>query len=89
MALLAIEGIYREGNVELKEKPVGIDSARVVVTFLPDGSATEAREAARRAAMERLFAQIGEGINFGGRFDRNALYDERMQELDARREQAK
>lgn len=33
-----VEGIYRDGKVELLEKPVNVDEARVIVTFLPEGA---------------------------------------------------
>ena len=32
------EGIYKEGKVRLFETPDGIDEARVIVTFIPEGS---------------------------------------------------
>jgi hypothetical protein len=34
----SFEGIYREGKVELLETPDGVQEARVIVTFLPEGS---------------------------------------------------
>jgi hypothetical protein len=33
--LTSIEGIHRDGKVELKERPVDVTEARVIVTFLP------------------------------------------------------
>ena len=33
-----IEGTYRDGKIELAEKPVGIDQAKVLVTFLAPAS---------------------------------------------------
>jgi hypothetical protein len=36
--LKTVEGIYRDGKVELLEKPDDADGARVIVTFLPEGS---------------------------------------------------
>ncbi|HEY7307896.1 MAG TPA: hypothetical protein VH643_00915 [Gemmataceae bacterium] len=33
--LKAVEGIYREGKIELLEPPPDVKEARVVVTFLP------------------------------------------------------
>jgi len=33
-----VEGIYRDGKVELLETPTDVDEARVIVTFLPEGS---------------------------------------------------
>jgi hypothetical protein len=31
-----IEGVYRDGKVELSEAPADVDEARVIVTFLPE-----------------------------------------------------
>jgi hypothetical protein len=33
-----IEGIYRNGKIELQETPTDIDEARVIVTFVPEGA---------------------------------------------------
>ena len=33
--LQAVEGVYRDGKVELLEMPDGVKEARVIVTFLP------------------------------------------------------
>jgi hypothetical protein len=33
-----VEGIYRDGKVELLEAPDGMEGARVIVTFLPEGA---------------------------------------------------
>ena len=32
--LLTMEGIYKDGKVEVTEKPAGVKQARVLVTFL-------------------------------------------------------
>ena len=87
MALLAVEGIYQDGRVELKEKPEGVEKARVVVTFLPEPAETdtEAKERARQEAVERMLARMREGIDFGGeKFDREEIYEERMRQLHER-----
>jgi hypothetical protein len=34
----SIEGIYRNGKVELLETPTDVDEARVIVTFVAEGS---------------------------------------------------
>ncbi|MBI3920205.1 MAG: hypothetical protein HY318_02210 [Armatimonadetes bacterium] len=34
--LQCVEGIYREGQVELLEKPAQVKTARVFVTFVPN-----------------------------------------------------
>jgi hypothetical protein len=33
-----VEGIYRDGKVELLETPSNVDESRVLVTFLPEGA---------------------------------------------------
>jgi len=35
--LKSVEGIYRDGKVELLEMPDDVGEARVIVTFLPEG----------------------------------------------------
>jgi hypothetical protein len=70
MAFLTVEGIYKDGRVELSETPAGVDQARVMVVFLEGSDAPERskllspseREARRRAA----FAQMREGLDLGG-----------------------
>jgi hypothetical protein len=37
--LKSVEGIYRNGKVELLETPDDLDEARVIVTFLPSSGA--------------------------------------------------
>lgn len=32
--LLTVEGIYKDGRVDVAEKPVGVKQAKVLVTFL-------------------------------------------------------
>jgi len=34
----SIEGIYKEGKVELLETPDDVEESRVIVTFVPEGS---------------------------------------------------
>ncbi|HIK08883.1 MAG TPA: hypothetical protein IGS52_01220 [Oscillatoriaceae cyanobacterium M33_DOE_052] len=36
--LKTVEGIYRDGKVELLEKPGDVEEARVIVTFMPTTS---------------------------------------------------
>lgn len=33
--LRSVEGVYRDGKIELNESPPGVTEARVIVTFLP------------------------------------------------------
>jgi hypothetical protein len=71
--MITVEGVYRDGRVELPDRPLGIDEpARVLVTFLPPGLSDErgelarTREQARLAATERLLGRLSKGIPFGG-----------------------
>lgn len=34
--IATVEGVYREGRVELNERPDGVGQSRVLVIFLPD-----------------------------------------------------
>jgi hypothetical protein len=34
----SIEGIYRNGKIELSETPTGVDEARVIVTFVSEAA---------------------------------------------------
>jgi hypothetical protein len=71
MGLLTVEGIYKDGKVEITERPAQVeDAARVLVTFLPSAkprempvmSASQDREILRQQA----FARMKEGIHLGG-----------------------
>ena len=66
-----VEGIYRDGKVELLETPIDIDEARVIVTFLPEGAVNlsdrgidEAQAASLRARL-RPFAEDWESPEMG------------------------
>jgi hypothetical protein len=37
--LTSVEGVYRNGKIELLESPPQVAESRVIVTFLPDGDA--------------------------------------------------
>ncbi len=60
--LTAVEGIYKDGEVELLERPEGLREARVVVTFLPPASTELSREEAR----DRMISRMRAGIPLGG-----------------------
>jgi hypothetical protein len=70
MALLTVEGVYRNGKLELAEEPVGVEEARVLVVFLPAKEAEAARRApavtAREALRQAAFADMERGIDLGG-----------------------
>jgi hypothetical protein len=98
MSLLTIEGVYKDGKIELDTPPAGIGgAARVLVTFLSPELARERdeqareREQARLAAGERLMARLREGIPFGGppypkreeRYDRVDRFNNRLDEANA------
>lgn len=40
----SIEGIYRDGKIELSETPDDVHEARVIVTFLTESGAVDLRE---------------------------------------------
>lgn len=92
MVLMTVEGVYRDGKVELAEMPPDAPvQARVLVTFLPvEATAaaepgTQATPEARRAAIDRLLARMRQGTDFGGPpypkreelYDRVKRYDQR------------
>ncbi len=71
MPLLTVEGIYRDGKVELTEQPAHVEeTTRVLVTFLhPSNSGdkpTVHQDLDRETLRQRAFARMKEGIHFGG-----------------------
>jgi hypothetical protein len=69
MALLAVEGFYKDGKIELTEQPTGIQEAPVMVVFLSgNGQRTSEPEDAdsREVRRQRAFAQMREGLDLGG-----------------------
>ena len=60
--LTAVEGFYRDGEVELLERPEGLREARVVITFLPPTSPELPQKEARNRMLNRMRA----GIPLGG-----------------------
>jgi hypothetical protein len=73
--MLTIKGVYRDGKVELSERPPELDAeVPVLVTFLPARPAAEKGPSpsppdaarARREAGERLIAMFEKGIDLGG-----------------------
>lgn len=98
MALVTVEGTYRDGKVELAEKPDGLEGARVIVTFLTSNgsersvvdqdAATETASipnAEREQAVQRVLEDMESGLNLGGGpyyTVREELYEERLQRFD-------
>ena len=67
MALLTVEGIYKDGKVELAEHPKSVEeSARVLVTFLPASETDPGRVDDRAALRGRALARMREGLHLGG-----------------------
>jgi hypothetical protein len=71
MALLTVEGVYKDGKVELSERPRQVDNlARVLVTFLPAEGPSAGPGSGwfvdRETLRQQAFAQMKEGLHLGG-----------------------
>lgn len=71
MSLLTIEGTYKDGKIELTERPDGLGGETpVLVTFLPrGGSGAAARvgsDHSREVLRQRAFARMEQGLHLGG-----------------------
>jgi len=82
MALLTVEGIYKDGKVELTERPDHVDeAARLLVTFLPPNGSREntviVEVRHRETLRQQAFARMKEEIHLGGPSypKREELYD--------------
>lgn len=53
-----VEGIYRDGKVELLETPADVDEARVIVTFLPENAINLSNREIDEAQAARLRARL-------------------------------
>lgn len=51
--LTTVEGIFRDGRIELREPPPDVEGARVLVTFLTDPSQSEAASLGSASAANR------------------------------------
>ena len=83
MAPRSVEGIYRDGRVELLEATEGVaEGTRVSIKF----PLTESSERKRCEAGDRLMARMRQGIDFGGLPypTREEIYDEPIQGLERR-----
>jgi hypothetical protein len=54
----SIEGIYKHGRVELLETHEGVDEARVIVTFVPEGSVDLAERGLNESDAANLRARL-------------------------------
>ena len=81
--MLTLDGVYRNGRIELSEEPVGVEESRVKVTFLSEkGNSVESR----RIAGARLLEDMRQGLSFESiKFQREDVYNERLKELESRR----
>lgn len=78
MAITTVRGYYRNGQIELNERPEAIQEAEVIVTFLtPDDEGAQRREALR----QRFLQRIEQGYPLGGKgyTHREELYAERLE----------
>jgi hypothetical protein len=71
--LKSVEGIYKDGKVELLETPDDVEEARVIVTFLPSSGSIDLRargmteeEAADLRARLKPFAEDWERPEMAG-----------------------
>lgn len=53
-----VEGIYRNGKIELLETPADVDDARVLVTFLPEGAVNLAERSIDEGQAASLRARL-------------------------------
>lgn len=88
-----IEGVYRGGRIELAEQPQDAENTRVLVTFTrqPAPPAATPQDGPKRDILVReLFARMEQGFDFGAPFPtREEIYNERIDQLDRRRQQAR
>ncbi len=49
-----VDGVFRNGKVELAETPLDIDEARVIVTFLPQGAVNLSERGINEAQADSL-----------------------------------
>jgi hypothetical protein len=49
--LITVEGLYKDGRIELLERPDGIEQARVLVTLLPEVATSSTRRVPKIAGV--------------------------------------
>ena len=52
--LTAVEGVYEDGHIELRETPPSLERTRVIVTFLPEESRREVESVPSKANRRML-----------------------------------
>lgn len=79
-----IEGVFRNGHVELSRMPEGVDEARVLVTFLGDPAPAQKTDAEREQAARELIESMRQSKMTGGRgyTNREELYGDRLTRFD-------
>lgn len=87
MIFLTLEGMYRDGRLELKDAhPNSPIAERGLVASLSSVEGAGVEATANEAAVERLITGMQTRINFGGvKFDRDEVYSVRFEVLDERR----
>ena len=53
-----VEGVFRNGKIELAETPLDVDEARVIVTFLPRGAVNLSERGISEAHAATLRARL-------------------------------
>jgi len=53
-----VEGVFRNGKIELAETPLDVDEARVIVTFLPNGAVNLAERGIDEARAANLRTRL-------------------------------
>ena len=74
--LTTVEGVYKDGAIELAEKPDGLTASRVLVTFLSDSSGGSPKAAPRQGQMHfGMFPQLLNWIVEHGRVPAFSVVD--------------
>ena len=82
--LTAVEGVYRQGKVELSEAPTGIEESSVLVIFLQreagDRAVSRAQVEPTDVLLKRIQQRMEQGIPLGGPPypTREEIYEERL-----------
>ncbi|HEV7473973.1 MAG TPA: hypothetical protein VGN90_07990 [Pyrinomonadaceae bacterium] len=55
----SVEGVFRNGKIELAETPLDVDEARVIVTFLPNSAVNLSARGIDEAQAASLRSRLG------------------------------